>query len=103
MFSRFKPALSINRVLADLSRGSNSLNSAYVFIEMFDSQPCNLNLRLVNDGGEIRVFFSKNCSVQWQQHANIIFSTTSKKLLIILPNYKQACTNFNHIIVFGKQ
>jgi len=25
--SRFKPALNLNRVLADLNRGSNSLNS----------------------------------------------------------------------------
>jgi hypothetical protein len=28
--SRFKPALNLNRVLAELSRGSNSLNSASV-------------------------------------------------------------------------
>jgi len=26
-FSRFKPVLNLNRVLADLNRGSNSLNS----------------------------------------------------------------------------
>jgi len=26
--SRFKPALNLNRILADLNRGSNSLNSA---------------------------------------------------------------------------
>jgi len=30
--SRFKPALNSNRVLADLSRGSNSLNSDSVVI-----------------------------------------------------------------------
>ena len=28
--SRFKPALNLNRVLADLNRGSNSLNSTTV-------------------------------------------------------------------------
>ena len=27
--SRFKPALNLNRVLADLNRGSNSLNSIF--------------------------------------------------------------------------
>ena len=30
--SRFKPALTLNRVLADLNRGSNSLNSATEFL-----------------------------------------------------------------------
>ena len=29
--SRFKPALNLNRVLADLNHGSNSLNSIYQF------------------------------------------------------------------------
>ena len=30
--SRFKPALNLNRVLADLNRGSNSLNSISSFV-----------------------------------------------------------------------
>ena len=33
--SRFKPALNLNRVLADLSRGSNSLNSASDLSDIF--------------------------------------------------------------------
>ena len=30
--SRFKPALNLNRILADLNRGSNSLNSNSVYM-----------------------------------------------------------------------
>jgi len=36
--SRFKPALNLNRVLADLNRGSNSLNSISVNILNFGSK-----------------------------------------------------------------
>ena len=34
--SRFKPALNLNRVLADLNRGSNSLNSVLGLGPMLD-------------------------------------------------------------------
>ena len=34
--SRFKPALNLNRVLADLNRGSNSLNSISVTVKLSD-------------------------------------------------------------------
>ena len=34
--SRFKPALNLNRVLADLNRGSNSLNSISELSPMAD-------------------------------------------------------------------
>ena len=33
--SRFKPALNLNRVLADLNRGSNSLNSISVLSSQY--------------------------------------------------------------------
>ena len=39
--SRFKPALNLNRVLADLNRGSNSLNSISGFLIM---QILNVNI-----------------------------------------------------------
>ena len=41
--SRFKPALNLNRVLADLNRGSNSLNSISAEILLFSIEVCRQN------------------------------------------------------------